>query len=90
MRVLGTWIGNAMDATAPWEPILDKIKKALDHYNKGFPTLKERKMIIQIIVRGYMQFLTKAQGMPSQIKTAVTKLIRNFIWEDTLLPCIAL
>ena len=41
MRVLGTWIGNAMDTTAPWEPILDKIKKALDHYNKGFPTLKE-------------------------------------------------
>ena len=46
MRVLSTWIGNAMDATASWEPILDKIKKALDHYNNGFPTLKERKMII--------------------------------------------
>ncbi|KAG2335301.1 hypothetical protein BDR05DRAFT_837851, partial [Suillus weaverae] len=28
------------------------------------------------------QFLTKAQGMPKSIESALIKMIRNFIWND--------
>jgi hypothetical protein len=28
------------------------------------------------------QFLTKAQGMPKNIKQAITKIIRNCIWNE--------
>ena len=42
-------------------------------------------MIIQMVVGGYMQFLMQAQGMPTKIEDALTKMIRNFIWEDNML-----
>ena len=44
--------------------------------------MTERKMIIQMVVGGYMQFLTQAQGMPMKIEEAITKITWNFIWED--------
>ena len=52
--------------------------------------MKGRKAIVQIVVGGYTQFLTKAQGMPTHIETALTKLIREFMWEDDSSPRIAL
>lgn len=47
-------------------------------------------MIVQIIVGRYTQFLTKAQGMPMHIEVALTKIIRNFMWESDSSPRIAL
>ena len=32
------------------------------------------------------QFLTKAQGMPSQIEDALVKIIRSFIWDESTAP----
>jgi len=64
IRSLGAWIGNRTNATAPWEPILDLVKKNLDWWSKNNPTLYGRKTIIQAIVGGCTQFLTKAQEMP--------------------------
>jgi len=69
IRSLGAWIGNHSNAAAPWEPILDIIKKDLDRWDRNKPTLYGRKTIIQAIVGGRTQFLTKAQGMPSSIET---------------------
>ncbi|KAG2087608.1 uncharacterized protein F5147DRAFT_588031 [Suillus discolor] len=34
-----------------------------------------------MVVGGMTQFLTKAQGMPKSIENAITKIIRNFIWD---------
>jgi len=82
IRSLGAWIGNHTSATAPWEPILDLIKKDLDRWGRCKPTLYRRKIIVQAIVGGHTQFLAKAQGMPPPIETALTKIIRNFMWED--------
>jgi hypothetical protein len=90
IRSLGAWIGNHTNATAPWEPILDLIKKDLDRWNKNRPTLHGRKTILQAIVGGRTQFLTKAQGMPPSIETALIKIIRKFMWEDDSSPRIAL
>ena len=54
------------------------------------PTMKGQKVIVQIIVGGYTQFLTKAQGMPTHIESALTKMICDFMWEDDSSPRIAL
>ncbi|KAI0266612.1 hypothetical protein BGY98DRAFT_905175, partial [Russula aff. rugulosa BPL654] len=39
---------------------------------------------------GYTQFLTKAQGMPQRIEDTLTKMIRDFMWEESTNPKIAL
>ena len=90
IRSLGAWIGNKTDANTPWEPILDKIKKDLDRWNRSKPTLQGRRIIVQAVIGGRTQFLTKAQGMPISIEKALTKIARNFMWEDDSSPRIAL
>ena len=39
---------------------------------------------------GNTQFLTKAQGMPTHIEDTITKIIRDFIWENDMHPRIML
>ena len=90
VRSLGAWIGNRTNDATPWESIVDKTHKNLERWKKTHPTIKGRKAIIQIIVGGYTQFLTKAQGMPPHIETTLTKTILNFMWEDDSSPRIAL
>ena len=90
IRTLGAWIGNELDAATPWEPILDKITKCLAYWNLGHPTLDGKRLIIQMFVGGMTQFLTKAQGMPKQIENSLTKIIRNFIWDNARSPPMSL
>ena len=90
IRILGAWLGNKTNASTPWEPIIDKIHKALTRYGKSHPTLNGRKVIAQIIVGGCTQFLAQAQGMPMHIEKAITKIVRDFIWEENVTPRIAL
>ena len=89
-RSLGTWIGNNTNDATPWEPIIDKTHKSLEMWNKSHPTLLGRKLIIQMIIGGYSQFLTMAQGMPKHIESALIRIIRNFMWNDSTMPKIAL
>src|SRR5260370_5723351 len=90
VRLIGAWLGNKTEAAAPWEPIIDKINKALKFYSKGHPTLEGRKVIAQIVIGGYTQFLTKVQGMPKQIEKVLTKITCDFIWEENTSPRIDL
>ena len=90
IRILGAWIGNNNDEATPWEPILDKINKTLERYKKSHPTLHGKRLITQMIIGGCTQFLTQAQGMPKHIEDELTKVIRNFIWDDSVVPRIAL
>ena len=90
IRLLGAWIGNDTEAERPWEPVIDKIHKTLTRYRWSHPTMTERKIIIQMVVGGYMQFLTQAQGMPTKIEEVLTKIIRNFMWEDNKSPRVTL
>jgi hypothetical protein len=43
-----------------------------------------------MIVEGCTQFLTQAQGMPKHIEDTLVKITRNFIWDDSTVPRIAL
>ena len=90
IRSLGARIGNNTNEETPWEPVLDKAQQKLKAWNRFHPTLKGRKLIIQMIVGGLTQFLTKAQGMPKRIEDALTKMTRDFIWHDSMHPRIAL
>ena len=90
VRLLGAWIGNMVNNAAPWETILDKIHKTLELWKRTYPTMEGRKTIVQAIIGGFTQFLTKAQGMPPHIEKALTKIIRDFMWDDDSSPRIAL
>ena len=86
IRFLGAWIGNHTNDATPWEPILVRISKGLDGWRKSRPTMMGRKLIVQVMVGGHTQYLTKAQGMPNHIEAALTKTIRDFMWEDDSSP----
>ena len=91
MRILEAWLGNKMEAMAPWEPIIDRINKSLIRFSKLHPTLDGQKLIIQKMIIGrYTQFLTKAQGMPKTIEDALIEIIQNFIWEENTSPRISM
>lgn len=49
-----------------------------------------RKLIIQAIIGGHTQFLTRAQGMPRPVEEALTKIAREFMWEGYTLSKVAL
>ena len=90
IRILEVRIGNNTNEETPWKPIIDKTKNSLDFWNKSHPTLKGRKLIVQMIIRGFTQFLTKAQGMLMRIEDALTKITCNFIWQESTHPRIAI
>jgi len=64
IRMLGAWIGNQTKDNTPWETIIDRINSNLERWKRLHPTLNGRKLIIQAVVGGHMQFLASTQGMP--------------------------
>ena len=57
---------------------------------KSNPMLYGKRLIIQAMIGGYTQFLTKVQGMLPHIEATINKTIRNFIWENDVHPRITL
>ncbi|KIK38569.1 hypothetical protein CY34DRAFT_60764, partial [Suillus luteus UH-Slu-Lm8-n1] len=90
IRTLGAWIGNDIEQVTTWEPILEKIEKNLNRWNLCNPSLDGKRLIVQMVVGGMTQFLTKAQDMPKSIEMAITKKIRTFIWNERKTPPISL
>ncbi len=86
VRSLGAWIGNQADAAAPWSAMIATMRRNLEHWNKGKPTLLGRKLAIDLEVGGRTQFLAKAQGMPKAVEVAVTRMIINFMWNGDTHP----
>jgi ribonuclease HI len=85
-RILGAWIGNDIEQAQPWSPILDKIKETLDRWTLANPTLDAKRLIIQMVVGGMTQFLTKAQGMPAMITKRLTTILRECLWDGKKTP----
>jgi hypothetical protein len=90
IRILGAWIGNEIDNVQTWEPIINKVEQNLKRWNISHPTLRGKKLIVQMVAGGITQFLTKAQGMPTNIENALIKIIRNFMWDDKNTPPMSL
>jgi hypothetical protein len=72
-----------------WESIIDKIHTDLECWGRIHPTLNGKKTIIQAIIGGCTQFLTRAQGMPPSIRDEIIKEIHTFLWEGDLQAQIA-
>jgi hypothetical protein len=49
--------------------------RSLDLWSKSHPTLEGKRLIVQMVVAGMTQFLTKAQGMPPKIENKLSKRI---------------
>ena len=90
VRALGSWIGNKAIDPTPWEITLDKIKRKLKLWKRTHPTMYGKRLIIQAIIGGHTQFLAKAQGMPTHIENAITKMTQDFIWDESTSPRMAL
>ena len=90
VRSLGAWIGNKANDLTPWETILDKIKNKLERWNRMHPMVFGKRIIAQAVIGGHTQFLTKAQGMPPHIEDALSKTLRDFMWDNDTHPRIAL
>jgi hypothetical protein len=81
VRVLGAWLGNKVNNGDPWGPVLEKVEKNLNRWEKGHPTMEGRRLIIQMIVAGMTQYLTKVQGMPEDIEKELAKRIQSYVWD---------
>jgi ribonuclease HI/exonuclease III len=90
IRILGAWIGNKVDQVDPWSPTLEKIDRSLDQWSRSHPTISGKCLIVQMVVAGMTQFLTKAQGMPAEIEKRLTKRIQTFIWGSNSIPQISM
>ncbi|KAF9446288.1 hypothetical protein P691DRAFT_794787 [Macrolepiota fuliginosa MF-IS2] len=80
-HILGTWFGN-MESEQPWTTIVDKTQTQLTRWNRSHPTLEGTRLINQVETRGRTQYLTKAQGMPPNIKDKIEKIIKEYIWHN--------
>ena len=85
-RILGAWVGNNADQQGIWSRTLDKIDKSLTQWSKSHPTMEGRKLIIQMTIAGMTQYLTKVQGMPKEVESALVKKIRSFLWNKEGTP----
>ncbi|KZT18531.1 hypothetical protein NEOLEDRAFT_1045045, partial [Neolentinus lepideus HHB14362 ss-1] len=81
---LGTWIRNGVN-----NAVRDKISLTLLWIQCSHPTLRSKTIMVQWTIGGMSQYLSKVQGMPQDIKTALEKLPRAFIWTDALHPPIS-
>ena len=85
-RILGAWIGNGIEQSGVWSRILDDVEARLQQWAKSHPTMEGRRLIVQMVIAGTTQYLTKVQGMPRDIEKRLTKRIRTFVWDSEGTP----
>ncbi|KZP28251.1 hypothetical protein FIBSPDRAFT_689948, partial [Athelia psychrophila] len=81
-RTLGGWVGNNISEVSVWSKTLDKINESLTRWNRGHPSIRGKKHIIQMIIGGMTQYLTAVQGMPKEIEKTIVKTIKDFVWDN--------
>lgn len=81
VRILGGFVGNEIDESAVWGPVMDKISENLERWKSTHPSIFGKKHVAQMIAAGMSQYLCSVQGMPTSVEEALRKTIRDFIWE---------
>jgi hypothetical protein len=76
IQILGAWLGNDTPDTTPWSPIVEKVETALARWDNAKPTIEGRKLLVQMIVGGFTQYLTQVQQMPKPIEKQLQKIAR--------------
>ena len=80
VRMLGAYIGNGITNPEVWTPTLDKLKSRLAQWDKSRPTQDGKRLIIGMEVGGLTQYLTRVQGMSTNIEDNIQNLINSFMW----------
>ncbi|EIW56837.1 uncharacterized protein TRAVEDRAFT_104345, partial [Trametes versicolor FP-101664 SS1] len=88
VRILGAWVGNKIDLTTPWEPVVSAIRTNLTRWGKRNPTMYGRKLILGLELGGRTQFLTKAITMPASIEKELEREAKSFIWKGAAHPTV--
>ncbi|EIW59708.1 uncharacterized protein TRAVEDRAFT_121245, partial [Trametes versicolor FP-101664 SS1] len=86
VRSLGAWIGNGVDDVTPWTTLVTTMRKNMQGWSKGKPTLIGRKLAVDLEIGGRTQFLAKAQGMPKSVESVITRMVADFIWNGDKHP----
>ncbi|KAJ6506245.1 hypothetical protein C8R47DRAFT_913701, partial [Mycena vitilis] len=79
-RILGAWLGNQAEYVTPWPEVLDKIATDLARWDVKNPLLEGRRHIINMVVGGRTQYLTRVQGMPKRIEDRLVRMQNAFLW----------
>jgi ribonuclease HI len=79
-RILGAWFS---DSNQPWTTILDKTSNKLREWKKSCPTIEGTRLINWMENMSSSQFLTKAQGMPTEVTKRFEKLSKELTWDST-------
>lgn len=82
VRILGAFMGNGVPQSAVWTPKIAKVNAALDRWRAGHMTLVGKRHAVQMVVGGMTQFMTDVQRMPEPVLKKLTKMIRDFVWDD--------
>ncbi len=97
VRILGAFFGNGVSQVQIWTLVLTKIvamKKPLmqviERWSRGHATLQGKRHVIQMIIGGMTQFFTTVQRMPEIVVTRLTKVIREYLWDDRHSPPVSM
>jgi hypothetical protein len=72
-RMLGAWIGNNVTYITPWPSVMDKITSELERWKASKPSLEGKHHIINMVIGGRTQYLTRVQGMLRSIEDTLIK-----------------
>ncbi|KAJ6576794.1 hypothetical protein B0H10DRAFT_1836576, partial [Mycena sp. CBHHK59/15] len=74
-QTLGAWIGNGVPYITPWPTVVEKIASGLEGWRVTTPTSANpdfagsgKHHIINMVIGGRTQYLTRVQGMPKEIE----------------------
>ncbi|KAH9892715.1 hypothetical protein C8Q73DRAFT_744726 [Cubamyces lactineus] len=90
VRLLGAWIGNEVDPSQSWRPVVETVKRNLNKWAARRPTLHGKKLIVGMEIGARTQFRAKAQGMPQSVEKELTAAMRAFIWGEGKAPKVAM
>jgi ribonuclease HI/exonuclease III len=82
IRLLGGWIGNCIDNHAIWLPLVQRISSTLELWNRRQLSPRGKKLVIDMVVGGSMQYLAKVQGAPNSICCNLQRLVTRFMWPN--------
>jgi hypothetical protein len=80
MRI-GAWIGNNVLYITPWPSVLEIIAKDLERWKASSPTPEGKRHIINMVIAGRTQYLTRVQGMPKDVEDTLIKTEHTFHWD---------
>ncbi|KNZ77860.1 hypothetical protein J132_03369 [Termitomyces sp. J132] len=88
--LLEVFIGNKVKNTSVWTPTIEVVTRDLNRWGKGRPTMEGRRLIINMAVGEHTQYRARVQGMPKHVEEQLTRMVREFMWANSLLLPIGL